>query len=220
MNKSVKALVSIVGREKGKKLIAALRDKNIRMHYQCIGFGTAPTEMMDIFGLGTNDKDIVISFGGEDAVKSLMADFSDSFSSYPKYGGLMIVLSISAISRLAVEILNHNTDPFEGDEPMKNEHNHNLIMITVAQGYTDDVMNCARRAGATGGTVLRGRLAESETLKELTGMEIEEERDIILILAPSNVSSQIMEDVNAAFGLRSEAHGILCAVPVDKAYKI
>ena len=103
---------------------------------------------------------------------------------------------------------------------MKNEHHHNLIMISVTQGYTDDVMVCARHAGATGGTVIRGRLAESESLKELTGMDISEERDIILILAPSNVSSQIMEDVNLKFGLRSEAHGIICAVPVEKAYKI
>ncbi len=220
MNKGVMALVSIVGREKGKKLIQTLREKNIRVHYQCVGLGTAPTEMMDIFGLGTNDKDIVISLGAESAVKELMSHFGNNFSSYSKYGGLMIVLSTSAVSRLTLEILNHNIEAFKGDEPMKNEHHHNLLMISVAQGYTDDVMVCARRAGATGGTVIRGRLAESESLKELTGMEIEEERDIILILAPSNVSSQIMEDVNGKFGLRSEAHGIICAVPVEKAYKI
>ncbi len=220
MNKGVMALISIVECEKGKKLIQTLRDKNVRLHYQCVGLGTAPTEMMDIFGLGTNDKDIVISLGSESAVKELMSDFGNNFNGHSKYGGLMIVLSTSAVSRLMLEILNHNVDSFKGDEPMKNEHHHNLIMISVTQGYTDDVMACARRAGATGGTVIRGRLAESESIKELTGMDISEERDILLILAPANVSSQIMEDVNREFGLRSEAHGILCAVPVEKAYKI
>lgn len=220
MNKGVMALISIVESEKGKKLIETLKDKNIKINYQCTGIGTAPTEMMDIFGLGTNAKDVVISLGSQDAVKEMMSHFGDNFTSYSKYGGLMIVLSTSAISRLAFEFLNHNVEEFKGDEPMKNEHHHNLIMISTTQGYIDDVMACARQAGATGGTVIRGRLAESESLKELTGMEISEERDILLILAPSNVSDKIMEEVNREFGLRTKAHSIICAVPVDKAYKI
>ncbi len=29
-----------------------------------------------------------------------------------------------------------------------------------------------------------------------------------------------MADVNREYGLHTEAHGILCAVPVEKAYKI
>lgn len=47
---------------------------------------------------------------------------------------------------------------------------------------------------------------------------------IVLILsvslAPADVSSRILENVNEKYGLRSKARGILCAVPVEKAYKI
>lgn len=223
MSKRVMTLLSTVERGKGKKLMAKLDSKNIRMHFQCVGFGTAPTEMMDIFGLGSNDKDIVISFGAEKAVKELMADFGSNFNSYSEYGGLMIVLQLTAVNRLISEILNHNLpeDAIEGDEAkMKNEHKHNLIMIAVGEGYVDAVMETAKKAGATGGTVIRGRLAEAEKLKEEAQIDIEEEREIIFILAPANVSNQIMDDVNKKFGLRTEARGILCTVPVEKAYKI
>ena len=103
---------------------------------------------------------------------------------------------------------------------MKNEHHHNLIFISVSQGYTDSVMETAKKAGAMGGTVIRTRLAESEKLKELTQLDFEEEREIICILAAGNITQQIMQDVNAQFGLRSEARGILCSIPVEKAYKI
>ena len=51
-------------------------------------------------------------------------------------------------------------------------------------------------------------------------MELDEERESIIILAPADVSARILEDVNEKYGLRSEARGILCAVPVEKAYKI
>ena len=49
---------------------------------------------------------------------------------------------------------------------------------------------------------------------------MDEERDILFILAPLQVSQQIMEDVNKEFGLTSPANGMVFAVPTEKAYKI
>ena len=46
------------------------------------------------------------------------------------------------------------------------------------------------------------------------------EREILAILAPDSIRDLVMEDVNREFGLRSEAGGILCSLPVDKAFKI
>ncbi len=220
--KRLMMLLSIVQRNSGQKLINNLNSKNITMHFQSVGFGTAPTEMMDIFGLGTNAKDIVISIGAESTIKDMMADFGSNFASYSEYGGLMIVLKMSAASRLITEILHHNLTENEnkGDGAMKNEHHNNLILISVNNGYADPVMETAKKAGATGGTIIKGRLADAEHLVELGQMQAIEEREIICILAPSAVSHRIMDDVNKDFGITSEANGILCAVPTEKAYKI
>ena len=101
-------LFSIVERDKGKKLIKELERMNIKINFQCVGLGTAPTEMMDIFGLGTNDKDIVISLASENTVKDMMANFGSRFESHSKYGGLMIILQTLAASiKLADLITNH-----------------------------------------------------------------------------------------------------------------
>ena len=43
-------------------------------------FGTAPTEMMDIFGLGSKDKDVIISLGAESVVKNMMANYGSIFA--------------------------------------------------------------------------------------------------------------------------------------------
>lgn len=221
--KRIMMLLSIVERYKGKKLIKTLDSKNIDTHFQCVGFGTAPTEMMDIFGLGSNDKDIIISLAAENAAKQLMADFGNNFSNYSEYGGLLMVLKPIAVNRLVCAILNHGTnETIEQSEgaSMKNEHDQNLIFIAVAEGYADNVMQTAKKAGATGGTIIRGRLDGVERFAELAQIDMSEEREIICILAPSTVSGKIMEDVNKEFGIASDAHGILCAVPVEKAYKI
>ncbi len=221
--KKVMMMLSIVEAEKGHKLIEVLEKQEITMNMQIVGFGTAPTEMMDIFGLGSNDKDIIISMASKKAINALMANFGDNFTSYTKYGGLLIVLNVLAVNRLVAEVLNHDLPEeisLQEDTVMKNEHKHYLVMITVNRGYTDSVMEVAKKAGATGGTVIKGRLAESEKLNAITEMELQEERESIIIFAPADVGARILEDVNEKYGLRSEACGILCAVPVEKAYKI
>jgi len=222
MNKRLMVLLSIVERDKGTKLIKVLEDINIRMNFQCVGFGTAPTEMMDIFGLGTNDKDIIISLAAKNTVKDMMENFGTAFESHTKYGGLMIVLETTAASRVLTELLCYNTNPAlsKGNGAMKNEHHNNLIVISVNEGYADSVMQVARKAGATGGTVIKGRLADIEHIAELPDTEIDEEREFLFILAPHKTSEQIMQEVNREFGINSKANGILLALPTEKAYKI
>lgn len=222
MNKKIMVLLSIVELEKGKKLIEKLKKLNIRVNFRLSGLGTAPTEMMDIFGLGTNAKDVVVSLGAEDDIKDMMANFGTAFESHTKYGGLMIVLDVSAASRVLTEILNfnENKNTEKGTGAMKNEHHNNLIIISVNEGYAEDVMQVARKAGATGGTVIKGRLADTEQFTEFVSSKVDEDREMLCILAPLKASRQIMQDVNRDFGLNSPANGIVFAVPTEKAYKI
>lgn len=222
MSKKIMMLLSIVELEKGSRLIKELKKMDIRINFQTVGLGTAPTEMMDIFGLGTKDKDIIISIGAEKSVKDMMANFGTAFESHTKYGGLMVVLKPSAAGRRLTEILHFDNDKTieEGVGNMKNEHHNNLIVISVNEGYCDDVMQVARKAGATGGTVIKGRLADIEQFAELPNTSAEEEREMLCILAPSNTARQIMEDVNREFGISSDANGIVFALPTEKAYKI
>ena len=222
MNKKIMALLSIVQQGSGKKLIKELRSRGMTVNFQTFGFGTAPTEMMDIFGLGTNDKDVMISLASEGAVRDMMTNFGDIFPSHSKYGGIMIIIDVTASSRVLCEILNFSENQAREKEPinMKNEHHNNLIIISVNEGFSEDVMHVARKAGATGGTIIKGRLADFEQFAEYVNTNVEGEREMICILAPSKVSAQIMQDVNRDFGLTSEANGIIFALPTEKAFKI
>ena len=222
MSKKIMALLSIVEQGKGKKLIKELQNIKVRVNFQIVGFGTAPTEMMDIFGLGTNVKDIIVSVGANDDIKDMMSKFGEIFQSHSKFGGIMIVLDIAAASRVLTEILNYNN--YQNTERevanMQNENRNNLIVISVNEGYSEDVMHVARKSGATGGTVIKGRLADVEQFAEFMDTNVDGEREMLCILAPSKASKQIMDDVNREFGLSSPANGIIFALPAEKAFKI
>jgi hypothetical protein len=222
MTKKIMALLSIVESDKGKKLIKELNNQKIHMNFQTVGFGTAPTEMMDIFGLGTNDKDVIFSLGAEKDIRYMTSNFGEIFESHSKYGGIMVVLNISAAGRILNEILNYNSNQAKGRKMtvMQGEHHNNLIVISLNEGYSEDVMQVARKAGATGGTVIKGRLADFEQFSEFVDSKVDEEREMLFILSPTKSSKQIMEDINSEFGLSTAANGIIFALPAEKAFKI
>lgn len=221
-------MLSILTRGKSKQYLEMLNSKSIKYHLQSVGFGTAPSEMMDIFGLGSNDKDIIFSLAPVEDVALLSAELTKNIDSTSRYGGLAIVMSLTSINRLTSEIIfraNRDSDSTKKGAKlkMKNELKHHLIAISVNQGYTDEVMKIAKQFGATGGTVLRARLAGPENLEQIGNIDendISTEKEIITILAPTNICKQIMEEVNSRYGLNTEARGTICSVPVEKAFKI
>lgn len=222
MNKKIMVLLSIVEQGNGKKLIKDLKDFKIFVNFQTVGLGTAPTEMMDIFGIGTKEKDVIISLVAENYIRDLLPNLGEAFQGRSRYGGLMIVLDTSAAGRVLSEILyfggNQNTE--KGTVSMKNENQNYLIVISVNEGYSQEVMNVARKAGAMGGTVMKGRLADNEKFNEFVATTVDEDRELLFILAPGNVGKQIMEDVNKDFGIKSAANGIIFALSAEKAFKI
>jgi hypothetical protein len=219
----VRMLVAITERGNGNTITRKMEKMGVRCLMRCYGHGTASSAMMDILGLGSSEKDIVIDMGTESAVEDVILEYSDTLRSAGRGGGIMMLLSPTAVGNLTATILSMctaSTPESREVKPMKNEHQHSLILITVNQGYTDQVMQTAKKAGATGGTIVRARLAGSDTEAVFQGMELQPEREILAILAPDRIRDQVMEDVNREFGLRSEAGGILCSLPVDKAFKI
>lgn len=218
----IKILAAITERGNGRELVDWLSKRGIGCQFRCTGHGTAPTEMMDILGLGSSEKDIVISLGKQSAIEAIIHEFNDNLNTIRRGRGIMMLFSPNAVGNLTATILAmQNVAALkEGDEPMKNEHKHSLILIAVNQGYTDLVMQAARQAGATGGTIVKARLAAEEAAEQFGGFNLQAEKEIVVILAADTIKEQVMNAVNREYGLKTEAQGVVFSLPVDKAFKI
>lgn len=223
MNGRIMLVFSIITRGKAAKYMENLKTHGMGFHVQTTGAGTAPSEMMDIFGLGTNDKDIILTLAPEEIINSYVYNMANGLGGNFQYGGLMLCVRLSAINRLTAELVTRaskKTDNVGGKSKMKSGQKNQLILVSVNQGYTDAVMETAKKAGAMGGTVLRARLVDDGVMEQLGENAVHQERDIITIFAPVGTAAQIMEAVNREHGALSEANGMVLALPVDKAYKI
>ena len=81
------------------------------------------------------------------------------------------------------------------------------------QGFTGPVMETAKKAGARGGTILRARWTGAGEMT--TVLQLQEEREVIAIVAPREKRAAIMEAVNAAHGARTEAGGEVLSLAVE-----
>jgi nitrogen regulatory protein PII len=91
---------------------------------------------------------------------------------------------------------------------------YKLIICVVNRGFSDDVMDAAREAGARGGTVLHGRGTSLNT-HTVFGVRIEPEKELLLIAVEREACRTVMEAVNERVGLGTPGSGICFALPIE-----
>jgi nitrogen regulatory protein PII len=71
-----------------------------------------------------------------------------------------------------------------------------LILAFVEDAKTDDVMQAARDAGATGCTVINNARGEGlEESKTFFGLTLQTQRDVVLLLVEQHLSRHILEHI-------------------------
>jgi len=72
-----------------------------------------------------------------------------------------------------------------------------MIVVFVEDDKTDDVMDAARQAGATGATVINNARGEGlKKSKTFFGLSLENQRDVVLFLVEEHLSRHILERIN------------------------
>ena len=95
------------------------------------------------------------------------------------------------------------------------EFEHEVIFCIVNEGFSEQVMEAARRAGARGGTVLRARGTANVEAEKVFGISISPQKEIVMILVQAELRNDILHALYASCGLDTPGHGIAFALPVD-----
>ena len=90
-----------------------------------------------------------------------------------------------------------------------------LIICFVEDSKTDDVLDAAREAGATGSTIINNARGEGvKKNKTFFGLSLETQRDVILFLVEEHLSRHILETIEHA-GQFDEKPGTGIAIQID-----
>lgn len=96
------------------------------------------------------------------------------------------------------------------------ENGYELVFAVVNSGFSGSVMDAARAAGATGGTVLRARGTANPDAEDFFGISIEPEKEIVMILASGETKDAILTAIYRECGLATAGQGIAFTLPVNK----
>ena len=96
------------------------------------------------------------------------------------------------------------------------EHTYELIVCIVNAGFSQNVMEAARSAGAQGGTILRARGSANPEAEEFFNISIQSDKEMVLILAPKAIKDDILKAIYKDCGLADEARGVAFSLPVNR----
>ena len=95
-------------------------------------------------------------------------------------------------------------------------HKHELIVCIVNAGFSQNVMEAARNAGAQGGTILRARGSANPEAEEFFSINIQPDKEVLLILVPKGIKDDVLKAIYNDCGLADEAKGIAFSLPVNR----
>ncbi|MBQ1169190.1 MAG: hypothetical protein IIU16_06140 [Bacteroidales bacterium] len=96
------------------------------------------------------------------------------------------------------------------------ENKYELVVCVVNAGFSQNVMEAARAAGAKGGTILRARGSANPESEEFFNIKIQPDKELVMILVPKSIKDDVEKAVYKEAGIADEAKGIIFSLPVNR----
>ena len=153
-------------------------------------------EQMDKYGFQAEEKAVIVGVANPDKTRQLIKNARRKLLiDVPGYGTIMAVpiKSVGGGKTLAYLTNNSQTEHIDKKTP-KFKFAYELILVVLNQSYMDDVMQVARAAGASGGTVLHAKGTSKEAQK-FFGVSLANEKEVIMIVAKAADKARIMQAI-------------------------
>ena len=184
-----KLLVTILNHPQADAFVKIARDSGATGASLLIAKGTASNSLLALLGFQSSTRDIVlISATDEVAKKTIIAAKENG-----KFKGVCAIIGESM-----------------------GENSWDMITCIVNAGFSDDIMDAARKNGCTGGTIAKARgTAKPEEHNNFFGITIVPEKEMIILLSKKDKTSSIVESIKKLDCLQKKGVGIIYTQPVE-----
>lgn len=190
---------------------------NIAKHYGInggtiiLGHGTVKNKLLDFLDLNDVRKELVIMLGKEDVIENMLEHLNEEMQLNKPNHGIAFSASISGIfgtRSIKCDIIKEDGGT---DVTM-----YNAICTIVEKGFAEEVIDAATKAGSRGGTIISARGSGIHETSKLFSMEIEPEKEIVLILSDHDSTDAIVESIRKDLDIDKPGKGIIFVHPLSK----
>lgn len=212
------AMVSILNKYKVKKIAEFYEQQGISVTMWMMGRGTAAVEILDYFGLEESAKVVLLSLVTRETWNEVKKGLLKRMNIEVPGTGIVFIIPVSSIGgKKQLQFLTERQNFVKGEESSLKDTKYELLIAVSNQGYTELVMDAARRAGAGGGTVIHAKGTGMEGAKKFLGVSLAEEKEMVFIVVRSDDKNSVMRAIMDDAGIKSKARSIVFSLPVTSA---
>lgn len=206
-------LAVIVDHDHGSKVLKLARQAGITGGTILRGHGTIGRRNPEWFDEYEIRKEIVMMISTPQLLEKTIEKLNQIMKLDRPNHGIAFTLSVASLMGSAYCSMASQSFPEGAEKTMEQ-----AIFVIVDKGNAETVVSAAEAAGARGATVINGRGAGAHETSKLFAMEIEPEKEIVLILANRSKFESITDSIRQRAHLDEPGKGLLFAVDIQQAY--
>jgi nitrogen regulatory protein PII len=203
----------IVNHGKADKVIDLAYANGIPGATVFFGYGTVTKGLLYQLGLSDSRKEIVMMVADDKVGDQAVTVITKALQMHKPHHGIMFsipLLQIIGSSQL--------TSQYRMPENEEKTMEYQAIFTIVDKGRSEEVIDAAVKAGATGATVINARGSGSHAPQRIFNIPIQPEKEIILIIARQELVQPITEQVRQNLKIDDPGKGIIFVSDVRQTY--
>ncbi len=218
--KGLKYVMAITQREYSEQYVDFFERHGAANVLTKLAHGTATASVLDYFDLEKTEKVMISAVLTEDEIESVKKGLVSELNLNAIGNGVAVVMPIDCLGGNTAKEYFIGNKTIDKEKNMSEVENKSVLIIAIVdKGYTDTVMDAAREAGASGGTVVKAK-GTGAHLAKFFGVSISEEKEMVYIISQKTKRDDIVYAIMEKAGNNTDAHGIVFALPVDSVHGI
>ena len=208
-------MVTITNRNMTKKFTNFYKELGLDISYITVGNGTAASEILDYFGLEGAEKSVLFHIVTDDKWKEVKRQLQTKIRIDVPGIGIAFTIPLSSIGgKKALNYLTDGQNYVKGEESTLKDTKYELLVAIANQGYTELIMDAARKVHASGGTVIHAKGTGSQRAERFLGVTLVPEKEIVFIVVRKDRKNDIMRAIMDEAGTGTKAGTIVFSLPV------
>ncbi|SFM49171.1 nitrogen regulatory protein P-II family [Gracilibacillus orientalis] len=198
----------------GSKILKEAKKCGVKGGTLFIGKGTISNKLLNLLSITDMRKEIVMMISNRKTTKKALEHLNRVFRiDKPNHG---IIFTTSLRSLMGTRSCQIDDDDERGDEEIMYQN----IMVVVDKGNAEEVIEAAQKGGSKGGTIINARGSGVHETSKLFSMDIEPEKEVVMILSDENYTDAICEKISEDLKINEPGNGIIFVQDVNRTYGI
>ena len=215
MSNTLYWMVTIIDRNQSRKFLSFYRNYGISVVLSTLGHGTAASNVLNYFSLEATQKAVLCAVVTDTVWNAVKKGLETIMQIDIPGTGVSFVVPVSSVGgKRQLQFITSGMPFTKGEESVLKDTKYELLVVVANQGYTETIMEAARRGKAAGGTMIHAKGTGMEGAEKFLGVSLAAEKELIFIVVRREQKNEVMSAIMEDAGIETRAGAIVFSVPV------